>query len=357
MKFLFLCPRHGRMCELNYASCVAVKYIAPAIARMGHSVKVVLDPTPDQANKIIKEFKPDIVWWVGHGAKSVTTLEDVKFWIGDHDHCDQFNFNENKEVLKGVIADAHSCLTAACLGKSLTKNYGCKYYLGYTDKFLFMWCACQHTWGCACGYYNPAKGVIRDIVLSYCMMAPHEANLQFTVALSRGMSPEQAYGYCLERFDQWIKLLSSITPQNHQEAAMLMAAIHILKYDKTIVRLCKNGEYLKPETPREKPPAIPNPGFAVLNINTSPEGARIDVNGNFAGVSPVTTYTKPGKITIVASKQGYETARTTIYAKENKVYNVNITLKKEKVSEASSLAILTLAGIPLSYIISEGESR
>ena len=350
MKFLFLCPRHGKACELNYASCVAVKYVAPSISKMGHDVRVVLDPSPKEANENISEFKPDVVWWVGHGNKSVTTLQDVKFWIGDAEHCDNVNYTGNREVLKGTIADAHSCYTACCLGKSLTERYGCRYYLGYVDKFLFMWCGCEKS--CACGYSNPTT--CRDVVLTYCMIAPHDANLYFVIGLAKGMSPEKAYGYCLNRFNQWIDVLSRINPINPEEAAMLAAAVHVMKYDASIVRLCKNGQYVKAEK-AEKPPSIPVPGMAVVEVNTYPENAKITINGKFVGYSPVTKDVVPGTVVITASKEGYETVSTTLHVKANKTYRVNITLHPPPTAvhaaAAGPVAIVALSVLPLVMMV------
>ena len=246
--------RVGRACELEYASCVARDIIAPKIAEGGHEVRVVNSPTPEDANRHIAEFKPDVVWWVGHGSQGATSLERVKIWISDK-QCPHNYGDKNKEVLKGKIANALSCHTAACLGLRQTEG-GVRYWLGYKKPFWFIWCYCPQTWGCACGRYNPNPKV-RDEVNRQVMICMHDANLFFCVGLAKGFTPEQAHGYSLMRFDKWIEHFEQFEPQTPEEASIVAMAVRVLKMDRPVQVLESGGREVEAETPPEEPPEPP----------------------------------------------------------------------------------------------------
>jgi len=239
MRFLFLETMNGvKGCELWYASCVA-KRIAKEISRLGHIVLEIERPTAQDAVKAIREFNPDVVWWVGHGNKGVTTLERLSVFISSS-KCPNNKGDVNLDILSGRIANALSCLTASCLGAVVTE-YGAKAYYGYEKEFWFMWCGCPTQYGCACGAYNPWKPEVRDEILKIIMECMHEANLYFTLGIAQGMTPEEAFWYSIDRFNYWINVLEKIEPISDREAALIASAIRLLEIDRSIARLCKGG--------------------------------------------------------------------------------------------------------------------
>jgi len=252
MRFLFLESRRGKRCELEYSSCVA-RGMAKKLRDAGHEVKEVESPSPADANEAIRNFGPDHVWWVGHGNNCATTLENVDLWISsDKCGCQE----KNTDILSGFSANALSCITAKCLGKDLTKNHGTSWYLGYYESFVFVWCKCPETWGCACGQYNPAPDKVRDHVLRKSMICMHESNLFFTVGLAKGYSPPQAHGLSLKAFKKWIKFWEEFEPQSDTEEGLANLVNSCLRRDKKRQRLVRNGEYVKPVEPK-KPPEQP----------------------------------------------------------------------------------------------------
>lgn len=348
MKFLILSTQYGAWCELEYGSCVA-REIAEILKELGHHVRIVMKPKPEDANKAINEFAPDVVWFVGHGNTFITTLERLTHWIVDKTHCGGRE-DKNLNILKGKIANALSCLTAACLGKILTKYYGCNYYLGYEKEFWFLWCGCvgPDGFGCACGRWNPLPGAVRDFVNRFAVICMHESNLYFLVGLALGFTPEQAHGYSLKRFDQWIKYWKNFKFKTGVERNLAALTLRLLKIDRDIQRLCKNGEYVKPEEPPTDPPEITE--YAAVQVLSEPSGANIYVNGELQGTTPITLKLKAGEYTIRCELSGYKPVERKIRVKEARTYIIKFVLKEEEISPVKMMAIpLTLVG--LGYIM------
>jgi len=256
MRFLLLETRRGNKCELEYASCVA-RRIAKAIRREGHDVMEVDSPSPSDADEAISSYNPDHVWFIGHGNSCLATLENVNLWVSsERCGCQE----KNTDALSGVSANALSCTTAKCLGKKLTKFHGNSWYLGYYDSFVFIFCGCNQTWGCSCGRYNPYK--IRDEVNRNAVTCMHESNLFFTLGLAKGYKEDEAHGYSLNRFSQWIKHWEEFEPNNDKEASLANLANTVLRKDKKLQRLVRDGEYVKPATPPTPKARIPYHGVA-----------------------------------------------------------------------------------------------
>ena len=350
MRFLILATYSGYYtCDLEYLSCVALD-IAKRIRALGHEVFVVYRPTPIDANNAIKKYKPDVVWWTGHGNVSVTTLEHVKIWISDQQHCGQSFGNANREVLRGVTANALSCLTAACLGKSLTKNYGCNYYLGYYKEFLFTWCECPHGTGCACGKYNPYSDV-RDEVLKNAMICLPESNLYFLVGLAKGFTEPQAQGYSLIRFDQWIEYWYKFEPKTNHEWAIANLVARLLNADKSRQVLLRNGEIVQPENPPEQPePPTPPRNEGILKVLSDPSGALVFVNNTYIGKTPTSKELNPGVYRVKVTMTGYQPyeGNVRIYAGKITKLLVRLTKKGEGTSPREMTAIAPLLfGLPI----------
>jgi len=330
MKFLFLCCRVGRQCELEYASCVA-RQAAKEIERMGHEVKVIDSPSPAQANYAIRRFRPDVVWWVGHGNPSVTTLEHVRVWIADARECGGGWGTVNLGVLSGKTACALSCLTASCLGRMLTGRHGCRYYLGYRREFFFLWCGCTRVWGCSCGRYNPYAN-IRSDVLRMCVTCMHDANIEFVRALARGMSPKDANSASIAKFRYWIVRLEKIKPKSGAEAAMINMAVRCLMWDASVQALLHEGR----ELPTER--------FGVIEVTSWPQGAEVEVDGKFAGRTPCAVPVKPGVHTVVVRMAGYATRRFRVQVKAGQIVRLAVRLRRT----ARRLAMLVPAiGVPM----------
>ena len=225
MKFLFLLTKHGRFDELTYASCVARKF-AEEIKKK-HTVIMVEDPDPKTANLVIKRYRPDVVWWVGHGNPNTTTLKDVAVWIQAPEY--------NTDILNGVIACAMSCLTARVLGKYVTKNKKCKYYVGYNDVIWFNWCNDEKYFNCACSGRNPYQ--IRQELWKNIIECVFDANLYFVKGLSDGKSVEDAYKMCYDRYNYWIDYFDNVETEGEHEFAIVRVTVWSLKHDRDALRL------------------------------------------------------------------------------------------------------------------------
>jgi hypothetical protein len=207
--------------ELWYASCVA-RELAPQIRAAGHSVIEVESPSPEAANTSIERYKPNVVWWVGHGSTDSITLENVALWIKAPGY--------NVDVLNSTIACAESCLTGAYLGKFLVEQRDCLAYLGYISEYLFPWCGSRTP--CQCSGENPWG--VRPDVWSAIVRSTHDATFHFVIGLARGMNVKQAFDFSLNRFDYWINYLSSIPPADEYESATIRTAIWILSSNRDI---------------------------------------------------------------------------------------------------------------------------
>ena len=232
MRILFLESIHGRHNELKYASCVAKEY-AEELRRKGHEVKEVLMPTPEKANKIIKEFNPDIIWFVGHGYSDRATLEKLQLWIKDDMPLDQ---------LKGRIVVAHSCLTGIKLGKVAVQK-GAKAYFGFTSEMYFHWCGPD--FDCACVGKNNYG--VRPIIWVELVKDVHRPPLEFLKAVAEGKTPKEAFEHSLKVAEDLIRKVENIEPASSAEASVLKITEWILKSNRTnqvlyVGRLTAGGE-------------------------------------------------------------------------------------------------------------------
>lgn len=219
-KFLFLLTVHGRWDELKYASCVA-RRIAEQVRSLGHEVILVNEPTPQMANEAIRRYRPNVVWWVGHGNVNITTLEHIQVWIESPSF--------NTDILDGTIACALSCLTGVELGKYVTHVKKCIAYLGYTKEFWFLWCVDPRFYNCACSGRNPWN--IRPELWEKMVTCMHEANLYFVLGLAKGMNTKDATDYSINRFKYWINYFRNVKPENRNEYAALKTTIWILGHN------------------------------------------------------------------------------------------------------------------------------
>jgi len=331
MKFLILACKYGRACELEYASCVAKDYIAPILRSLGHEVIIVEQPSPEDANNAIKQHDPDIIWFVGHGNVGVTSLERVQIWIADKTHCSDWRGDKNLDIFNGKIVNALSCLTGACLGKSLTKYHGCKYYLGYKKEFWFIVAENPPSCDYACAKKDvPEDWQVRQKVLEYALICMHECNLYFLIGLARGFTPEQAHGYSLKRFDQWLSFWNSFEGESNVEETLAALTYRVLLRDKPIQVLCHNGEYVEPDTPPEDPPEIPPIDKAIVYVLSVPSGANVYINGELKGKTPLKVLLKKGEYTIRCELEGYNPLERTITVEEGRTYYITFRLEKTR---------------------------
>jgi hypothetical protein len=227
--------------ELWYASCVA-RELANQIRAMGHEVVEVVSPTPEMANTAISQYRPNAVWWVGHGSTDTTTLENVAVWIKAPSY--------NVDILNNTIACAESCLTGAYLGKFLVEQRGCLSYLGYSREYYFLWCGPRMP--CQCRGDNPWN--VRPELWELMVRSMHDATFHFMIGLARGMNVKQAFNLSLSRFDYWINYFASVTPRDDSEAAVIRTAMWVLQWDKSVQVLYAKSEGIT--VPRPAPPPL-----------------------------------------------------------------------------------------------------
>ncbi len=230
MKILFLECIHGKYNELKYSSCVAHR-IAQELKQEGHQVIEVVKPTPEVANMAIKKYRPDIVWWVGHGNQHIATLENVSLWIDAPDY--------NTGILRGTKACAMACLTGVYLGMYEVKKAGCLAYLGYRDYVYFPWCG--KNYDCACTGENP-YGVNKDLWLDMVECVP-ESNLYFVKGLAKGLDPKKAADYSVERFKYWLDYFEKYKATDRVTLALLHLICWIIVHDikATVIYYIKSG--------------------------------------------------------------------------------------------------------------------
>lgn len=248
--FLFLECYQGSSipADLYYASCVA-REVASKIRATGHTVIEVLSPTPQDANSTIQRYNPDVIWFVGHGNRCITTLENMAKWISVENsevYCDNFN----AEIVNGKIVNALSCLTGQVLGPKLVSEHGCNAYLGYEDEFYFLICTDNP---CPCG--NPKPEGIRKEVWEAALKCVHESNLYFCYGLAQGMTTDEASEYSYNRYYEWIDYFENIEPQNEDEESIINVAIQLLWYNSSIQRLYETSTPppLPPPQPKKSP--------------------------------------------------------------------------------------------------------
>jgi len=240
MRFLFLECEEGRGYDLLYASCWARK-IASEIRNLGHEVIEIKRPLPEDATDAIRRYKPDVVWFVGHGWCCLTTLEKMKLWISTpRDYCCFFGYcykgcteRINEDILAGTVTNALSCLTGQYLGEYLTKECGCVAYMGYDQPFFFIRVSGQDE-ECACAQGDCRVPGVRKEVLRKCLVCMMDGNLQFCMGLAQGMTVKEAFDYSLRKFDEWISDLESIAPATDGEKSLIRLAICVLKWDKKV---------------------------------------------------------------------------------------------------------------------------
>ncbi|MHC1636492.1 MAG: hypothetical protein ACXQTS_07770, partial [Candidatus Methanospirareceae archaeon] len=191
--------------------------VANYIRSLGHEVLEVERPDGETATTVIRDFKPDIVWHVGHGAVCVTALEYDDPWLtkksNSYELCTEDRF---LDIVAGRIFDALSCFTGVELGKEVV-NRGAKAYLGYIKEFWFLLC---NDIPCPCG-----RGKT-DPVLIRALKATQLCNLEFLKSLAEGKSIDEAFEASLSRFDEEIKYFENST---HRIAPI---AIKCLRLDK-----------------------------------------------------------------------------------------------------------------------------
>ncbi|HUD07317.1 MAG TPA: hypothetical protein VMR34_05525 [Candidatus Saccharimonadales bacterium] len=75
---------------------------------------------------IVTKMSPDLIFMNGHGAEHCVTGQDEEVLLD----------MDNSKILKGTIAYAVSCKSAAQLGPETIKK-GAKSFIGYTQDFIF----------------------------------------------------------------------------------------------------------------------------------------------------------------------------------------------------------------------------
>jgi len=239
-KILILETEYGRFRELWYSSCVAKEYV-PTLKATGHEIIEVSKPYPADANRVIADKKPDLVWWCGHGSWTATTLERVRLWIRKPDF--------NTDILNDRVGLAESCKTGAELGPYLTTKKKCISYLGYKGSYWFMWCADPYHYNCACSGRNPWG--VREKIWAKLVRSMHDATFHFVLGLAKGMTTGEANEYSLKKFDEWIKYCEDIKPKDAREARVIRTTIWVLKTDKDHQVLCGKTDHKIP------PPGVP----------------------------------------------------------------------------------------------------
>jgi len=267
MRILFLESHRGRYEELKYASCVAKKF-AEELRRKGHDVIEIERPTPEQANEAIKRYRPDIVWFVGHGYADRATLEEVREWI---------TISRNIDILRNTVTVAHSCLTGIRLGKEAVRR-GAVAYLGYTEEFWFLWCDDERNYNCACEGRNPYGA--RQEVWRKLVTYPHYPPLVFLREVAGGRDLKSAFDESIETAKRLIKELESITPASPSEGAMIKVAVWSLDGNKDSQVLYVGSE--RAGEVEEKEYDVKRALISMLML-TAPVLGLIMVGGGYAG--------------------------------------------------------------------------
>ena len=101
----------------------------------------------------------------------------------------------------------------------------------------------------------------------------------------------------------------------------------------------------------------PPPDKGLLQVQTTPEGAKITVNGKFVGYSPVSVWLPQGWYTITASLKGYQTVTKNVYVIVGKVTKLNILMKKVTTPKLTPALLAAgagiAAGVGLAYVLGE----
>ena len=101
----------------------------------------------------------------------------------------------------------------------------------------------------------------------------------------------------------------------------------------------------------------PPPDKGLLQVQTTPEGAKITVNGKFVGYSPVSVWLPQGWYTITASLKGYQTVTKNVYVMVGKVTKLNILMKKVTTPKLTPALLAAgagiAAGVGLAYVLGE----
>ncbi|PZA05789.1 MULTISPECIES: PEGA domain-containing protein [unclassified Meiothermus] len=82
-------------------------------------------------------------------------------------------------------------------------------------------------------------------------------------------------------------------------------------------------------SPRPTPPAPPAPSSATLNVNSTPQGAQVIVNGQVVGQTPLSISIRPGRSEVEVRLRGYTPYLTTVQPRPGESVNVFATLQPE----------------------------
>lgn len=72
-----------------------------------------------------------------------------------------------------------------------------------------------------------------------------------------------------------------------------------------------------------------NERLATLEITSQPEGADIEINGAFAGMTPRSKQVKPGQYEVVITKQGFKSWRRTFEVGQGEAFPITVQLEEE----------------------------
>ena len=198
--------------ELRYASCVAKK------RNYGYHIR---DPYPEVAITAIRQFRPNIIWFVGHGAPSFTTLRDEKLFISTSTPEDVI-----RDLFSGTVVVAVSCYTARELGFYVAKYAHA--YFGAMDAYYFI--INDDAGPCA---QNSVEGVRQEVMYN-ALVCAFEPTLTLVDALNAGYDVDTAYRVCMNKYDEFISYFENLKPQTDAERSLRDLALYVLNIDKRI---------------------------------------------------------------------------------------------------------------------------
>jgi len=353
-KSVFIEPKQH---YLEYSSCVA-REVEEEIAGTINTIPLRgSEANPGNCTYTVNTEDPIHVWGVGHGNANVYTVECTNIWLDARNPS-------SLDPLIGRVVHLLSCITAQNLGPALIEH-GSIAYFGYYDSFWFM--------------------IPYDPCTNRMSRSTHTCDLEIERSLAKGRTTGQAKEDCLARFDEeitywessddpyaadclWcletdkdrlrlygdetVTITEAPTPPGPGGILPLLLGGGALLALPMIMKPAKKKPKREPtKIPEEKDkkglliagvlvagiaayfllkkkPPVPPPGKAYINVNSTPTGADVYLNGSYIGKTPISNYElDPGTHTLLLVKEGYEdyTETFTISEDETKTFNITLT--------------------------------
>ncbi len=181
---------------------------------MGKNVKVLKlegkEAKRDSLEKRLKNSKPNIVFFNGHGGKEHICGQGNEIILD----------NQNVNLLESTITYARSCDSAALLGKKVVQQGKAKAFIGYEQAFIFV--------------KNNSRSAtpLKDNYARPCL----EASNLVPESLVKGSTAKEAFEKSQKHFEKEVEYLRThYSPENSH----IMFA---LQWDKAVQRLIGKQE-------------------------------------------------------------------------------------------------------------------